>query len=95
MVRKIVYILAAFMGIHAYAAAQDLKITGTVTDQTGYPLEGATVLVRGTTKGTTTDAEGRYMLNATQDAEIVVSYLGYLSQSKNESVRILLLSKKA
>ena len=70
------------MASFATAAAQDLKITGTVTDQTGYPLEGATVLVRGTTKGTTTDAEGRYMLNATQDAEIVVSYLGYLSQSK-------------
>ena len=82
MVRKVLIILAAVMASFATAAAQDLKITGTVTDQTGYPLEGATVLVRGTTKGTTTDAEGRYMLNATQDAEIVVSYLGYLSQSK-------------
>ena len=82
MVRKVLIILAAVMASFATAAAQDLKITGTVTDQTGYPLEGATVLVRGTTKGTTTDAEGRYMLNATEDAEIVVSYLGYLSQSK-------------
>lgn len=82
MVRKVLIILAAVMASFATAAAQDLKITGTVTDQTGYPLEGATVLVRGTTKGTTTDAEGRYRLNATQDAEIVVSYLGYLSQSK-------------
>ena len=82
MVRKVLIILAAVMASFATAAAQDLKITGTVTDQTGYPLEGATVLVRGTTKGTTTDAEGRYLLNATQDAEIVVSYLGYLSQSK-------------
>ena len=82
MVKKVLIILAAVMASFATAAAQDLKITGTVTDQTGYPLEGATVLVRGTTKGTTTDAEGRYLLNATQDAEIVVSYLGYLSQSK-------------
>ena len=82
MVRKIVYILAAFMGIHAYAAAQDLKVSGTVTDETGFPLEGATVLVRGTTSGTTTGADGSFTLLASPDAELVVSYLGYLSQLK-------------
>lgn len=82
MVRKIVYILAAFMGIHAYAAAQDLTVSGTVTDETGFPLEGATVLVRGTTSGTTTGADGSFTIQASPDAELVVSYLGYLSQLK-------------
>lgn len=46
MVRKALMILAAVTAGFATAAAQDLKISGTVTDQTGYPLEGATVMVK-------------------------------------------------
>lgn len=83
MVRKVLIILAAVIASDATAAAQDLKISGTVSDQSGYPLEGATVLVRGTTTGTTTDADGAYTLRTAADAELVVSYLGYLSQTKN------------
>lgn len=80
MVRKALMILAAVTAAFATAAAQDLKISGTVTDQTGYPLEGATVMVKGTSTGTTTDAEGAFTLRAGPDAELLVSYLGYLSQ---------------
>lgn len=80
MVRKTAIILAAGIMVHAGAAAQGLTVSGTVTDQTGYPLEGATVMIRGTTVGTTADADGTYRLQADPDAELVVSYLGYLSQ---------------
>lgn len=83
MVRKVLIILAAGIASFATAAAQDLKISGTVKDRSGYPLEGATVLVRGTTTGTTTDADGAYTLQAAPDAELVVSYLGYLSQTES------------
>ena len=82
MVRKALMILAAVTAGFATAAAQDLKISGTVTDQTGYPLEGATVMVKGTSTGTTTDAEGVYVLRAGPDIELMASYLGYLSQVK-------------
>lgn len=82
MVRKALMILAAVTAAFATAAAQDLKISGTVTDQTGYPLEGATVMVKGTSTGTTTDAEGAFTLRAGPDAELMVSYLGYLSQAR-------------
>lgn len=82
MVRKFAIILAAVAGFYVSAAAQNLTVSGTVTDQTGYPLEGATVLIRGTTVGTTAGGSGEYSLSAPPDAELIVSYLGYLSQLK-------------
>ena len=80
MVRRTAFIMAAFMMTSIIAAAQDLTVSGTVTDLTGYPLEGATVMIRGTSSGTTAGADGSYSLKAAPDAELVVSYLGYLSQ---------------
>ena len=71
MVRKAMIILAALMGLHAVAAAQELTVSGTVTDETGYPLEGATVMVRGTSSGTSTGADGGYELKVASDAEII------------------------
>ena len=53
-------------------------ISGTVTDETGVPLPGATVIVKGTTTGTTTDIDGRFVVDANADDVIlVVSYVGY------------------
>ncbi|WP_373516526.1 SusC/RagA family TonB-linked outer membrane protein [Pricia sp.] len=55
------------------------SISGTVTDETGAPLPGATVLVKGTTNGTTTDFDGNFVIDADADADanLVISYLGY------------------
>ncbi len=82
MVRRTAFIMAVFMVASIMAAAQDLTVSGTVTDLTGYPLEGATVMVRGTSSGTTAGADGSYSLRVAPDAELIVSYLGYLSQMK-------------
>lgn len=82
MVRKIVISLAAMIGLVASAAAQNLIVTGTVTDPDGYPLDGATVLVKGTTSGVSVDPDGRYRLSVPENAVLVASYLGYLSQEK-------------
>ena len=81
MVRKLAFMLAAMLGMCHLAAAQDLLVTGTVTDMDGTPLEGATVLVRGTTIGVSTDAGGSYELSVPEGATLVASYLGYLSQA--------------
>jgi len=57
-------------------------VTGTVTDGTsGEPLIGATVLVKGTSVGTSTDIDGRYSINVPSGNDmLVVSYTGYNSQ---------------
>ena len=55
-------------------------ITGTVVDETGAPLPGASILVKGTTKGGITDLEGKFSIDVEPNAILVVSYLGYSSK---------------
>ncbi|NNE76469.1 MAG: SusC/RagA family TonB-linked outer membrane protein, partial [Pricia sp.] len=56
-------------------------ITGTVTDETGSPLPGASIVEKGTTNGTQTDFDGNYTLNLTGSNPILVfSYIGYENQ---------------
>ncbi|NND05642.1 MAG: SusC/RagA family TonB-linked outer membrane protein [Saprospiraceae bacterium] len=66
------------------AAREELAertISGTVTDETGAPLVGATVLVQNTAIGTTTDLNGKFALDVPDDANVLeVSYTGYASQ---------------
>ena len=80
MIRKIVITLTAVLGFLSLAAAQNLTVSGTVTDSEGYPLDGATVIVKGTTTGVSVGSDGRYELKVTADAVLVASYLGYLTQ---------------
>ncbi len=53
------------------------SISGTVTDETGAPLPGATVVVKGTTNGTITDVDGKFVIDADADAVLEVSYVGF------------------
>ena len=58
--------------------AQTVSVKGTVTDQPVSPSSGATVLEKGTTNGTMTDAKGHFVLKAKNPkATIRVSYVGY------------------
>lgn len=55
-----------------------VPIEGKVLDSlTGSPLQGVTVVVKGTTTGTTTDEKGHYQLNVEENATLIFSYLGY------------------
>ena len=57
------------------------KITGTVVDDTNQPLPGASVVVKGTTNGTSTDFDGKFTLNAASNSgTIVVSFIGFSSK---------------
>ncbi|QTE24174.1 TonB-dependent receptor [Polaribacter cellanae] len=54
------------------------KLTGKVVDETNQPLPGASVMVKGTTNGTSTDFDGNFTLNANSNSgAIVVSFIGY------------------
>lgn len=61
------------------AKAQN-SITGTVTDEQGEPLIGASVFVVGTNTGTATDADGRFKIEAAKGKKLRVSYIGYASK---------------
>ena len=57
-----------------------VRVTGTVTSATdGSALPGLSIVVKGSTRGTVTDLEGRYTLDAPQNGILIFSYLGYRS----------------
>ena len=70
-------ILSNLEGRSVLAGQQAQSVSGKVTDSSGIPLPGVTVVVRGTTTGTITDADGGYNLtNVTADATLVFSFIG-------------------
>jgi TonB-linked SusC/RagA family outer membrane protein len=58
----------------------DVPVTGRVVGPDGKPLPGVTVLVRGTTVGGTTDADGRFTLRAPEGSTLLFSFIGYVGQ---------------
>ena len=63
------------------AVQQQITITGTVSDVSGDPLPGVTVMIKGISQGTATDANGAYTLPVqNENAILVFSYIGYISQ---------------
>jgi iron complex outermembrane receptor protein len=72
------FITATFLG--------QTKITGMVVDETNQPLPGASVLVKGTTNGTSTDFDGKFTLKAeSTSGKVIVSFIGYVSKEVNFS----------
>lgn len=74
--------------------SNDLRIKGTVVDETGQPVIGANIVVEGTTNGTISDLDGNFMLQVPEKADLRVSYIGYLDQKvkvgTNTTLRIIL-----
>ncbi|NDP23080.1 MAG: SusC/RagA family TonB-linked outer membrane protein [Paludibacter sp.] len=61
--------------------AQERAVTGVVSDNTGMPIPGVSVLVKGTKSGTQTDFDGRYTIKASPSQVLLFSYIGMTSQS--------------
>ncbi len=77
MMRKMMFLLVFLIGL-AQAFAQEKAITGKVVDENGAVLPGATVLLKGTTKGAVTDINGQYTINVPATGGVLVySYVGY------------------
>ncbi len=77
--RKLVSLLLMFVGLQ-YAAAQQLNVKGTVTDPSGEPVIGASVMVEGTKTGTSTDIDGVFTVTADAKGKLRISYIGYEPQ---------------
>ncbi len=59
---------------------EDVDVTGKITDEDGQPLPGASILIKGTSKGTTSDLDGNYSLTVPENSTMVVSFIGYITQ---------------
>lgn len=76
LLSKALLVLSLLFGVHLQAQT----ITGKVTSS-GAPLPGASIIVKGTSNGTSTDFDGNYTLeNVSSDATLQVSYLGFVTQ---------------
>ena len=63
-----------------FSFAQEKEVTGVVSDATG-PLPGASVVVQGTQRSTSTDIDGRFSISASQGEVLEFSYVGYQTQT--------------
>ncbi len=80
MVRKIVLSLVAVLSLCMVALAQNRQVSGIVLGADGSPITGATIMVDGTTVGTSTDVDGRFVITAPKNSTLVVSFLGYVTK---------------
>ncbi|HEX6223743.1 MAG TPA: carboxypeptidase-like regulatory domain-containing protein, partial [Chryseolinea sp.] len=55
----------------------EITVSGTVTDENNDPLPGVSILVKGTTRGTATDAAGKFTLTAERGSTLAFSFVGY------------------
>jgi TonB-linked SusC/RagA family outer membrane protein len=70
-----------------FVQAQDVQVSGTVLDETGMPLPGVSILLKGTTRGTTTDLDGKYSISAPSNGVLVFSFIGYNNSEENVGSR--------
>ena len=81
---KKIYFLWSLLGLLALQLGwAQTNITGTVLDETGSPLPGATVVVDGTSRGVATDFDGNFSIQASQGEILVITYVGYAEQRLN------------
>lgn len=60
-----------------YGQAQDVTVSGKVVDENGLPIPGANILVKGTSKATATDMDGKYQIKIPETSVLVFTYVGY------------------
>ena len=76
------YLLTAVVALLACCVAVAQTVTGTVIDESGESLIGASILVKGTTSGTVTDIDGNFSVEVPANSEaLVVSYTGFTTQT--------------
>lgn len=73
-------IASSFCGL---ATAQIKDVKGTITDSSGEPLIGVSIMEKGTSNGTVSDIDGNFTISTNKSNTLVISYLGYTSQEVN------------
>ena len=78
-----IMMFALFLSTTLYAQSQ--KFSGTVVDETGEPIIGASITVKGQKTGAVTDMDGNFQIQAAPGSTIVVSYIGFTAKEAKAS----------
>lgn len=77
---------------------KNVKITGTVTDENGTPIIGASVLIKGTNSGAITDVDGKFEMNVAKGTDLEIAFLGYITKTitvgSETNYKVVLSEKK-
>ena len=79
---KLFFVFSVFFLLFGGLYAQDKTVTGVVTDESKTPLIGVSVVVKGTTRGVSTDFDGKFTLQAKEGETIEFTSVGYVAQDK-------------
>ena len=80
IIKKIAYFLLLFLGVLQASFAQEKTVSGVVKDENLEPMLGASVVVKGTTKGVSTDENGTFSLKVKDGDVLEFSSIGYKTQ---------------
>lgn len=91
-----IYSLLVFLLISVPIFAQSYEVSGTVSDNSNQPLPGVSVILKGTTTGTSTDFDGKYSLEVTNGDVLVFSFVGFevkeITMNGSTTVNVVLIS---
>ena len=90
MIKNYLMLFMLLFGAANLTVAQ--QVTGTVTDDSSQPLPGVSVIIKGTTTGTTTDFDGNYSIAANDGDILVFSYVGFETQEATVAGNVLNIS---
>lgn len=76
------FLLFLFTGLFAMMANAQGLVRGNIRDENNNPLPGVTILVKGTSNGTTTDIDGNFSITVAENDVLVISYVGYLTEER-------------
>ncbi len=94
LVKLLVILLGFASVVEVQAQNETIAVSGTVTESNGSGIPGASVVIKGSTTGTTTNADGKFTLAAPGNATLVVTFIGYIREEvaiNNQTTLTILL----
>lgn len=86
------FMILFLMSLMSFAQVQEIEVKGTVYDNAGVPLPGASIVVKGTQTGTQTDFDGNFTINAKSEDFLVISFLGFKTQEVLATTSVLTIT---
>ncbi len=68
------------LGFSYFSNAQNTNVSGLVVDQNNFPIAGVNIIEKGTINGTSTNFDGKYSISVNENASLIFSYIGYVTQ---------------